>query len=98
MKKIQTHFVLIFLDFFEINFGFLCVFWISLTHYPIIAPLRGCLKGVKDKVKQARRPQSRPEGPLLRSRAPKAGGALDLSTQSTISEEISVPLGLIISI
>ena len=30
MKKIQTHFVLIFLDFFEINFGFLCVFWISL--------------------------------------------------------------------
>ena len=43
-------------------------------------------KGAKDEVKQARRAQSRPEGPLPRSRAPE--GPLDfykgVSTISTI--------------
>ena len=58
----------------------------QVTHYPIADALSNhctvawvtrpeCPKGVKVVIKQARRAQSRPKGPLPRSRAPE--GPLD---------------------
>ena len=51
---------------------------------PVIARYVGHMAWVKDEVKQARRAQSQPEGPLPRSRAPE--GPLDFYLRIEDSE------------